>query len=134
MKGFCVCCCSTSGICARRSVTTMSPGFRPLFTSVSMPFVTPVSTGTALYVLPWRIHTLLLLWQSSMVSPSFSIISRGVKRRALEGTATTSIVSMVKMVTLAVRPGLSLRSSLGAEITTSYVTTLLSAVASWRTC
>ena len=48
MKGFCVCCCSTSGIFARRSVTTMSPGFRPLFTSVSMPFVTPVSTGTAL--------------------------------------------------------------------------------------
>ena len=38
------------------------------------------------------------------------------------------------MVTLAVRPGFSFRSLLGALMTTSYVTTLLSVVACWRTC
>ena len=33
MNGFCVWGCSATGMFARKSVTTMSPGFNPLFTS-----------------------------------------------------------------------------------------------------
>ena len=71
---------------------------------------------------------------SSIFWSFFSSASFTVKRSAFEGTASTPFFSSVKMVTLAVRPGFSFRSALGADITTWYVTTLLSVVACWRTC
>ena len=69
-----------------------------------------------------------------MVYSSPKSAALGAKRNALLLTAKTSFTSSVYMVTLAVRPGFSFSWGLAAEITTSYVTTLLVVVGSWRTC
>ncbi len=58
----------------------------------------------------------------------------GVNRNALLGNDNTPLRSAVYIVTLAVSPGNNFKSLLGAAITTSYVTTLLSVVASSLTC
>ena len=96
-----------------------SPTFRPDKISVLLPLLEPVSTAYALNTFPSFFHTFFSPGQSSMLSPSINNVSLGLKRRALEGMDITSNFSIVYMVTLAVKPGFSFRSSFGAEITTS---------------
>ena len=91
----------------------------PLTISVSMPLVVPTSTAWALNVLPSNVQSFCGASVSSMVCPFFSMASLGMKRRAFDGTVSTLFFSSVKMVTLAVRPGFSFRSLLGADMTTS---------------
>ena len=114
MNGLPPCCCSTSAAppLILKSVSTSVPSFMPPVISVMMPLVVPISTLWALNTVPSLVHTLWSPSQSSIVSPFCRNASLGWNRRALAGAASTSFFSRVKMVTLAVSPGLSFRSLL----------------------
>ena len=117
MKGLRSAAVCGSRLAAVSPTATVSPSTSPPRISVSSPLAAPVVTGHGCNSLPRTTQTSRMPGSSvaagatvSSNSPSSSV--SGTKRSALVGTASACSFSSVKIVTLAVSPGLSFRSGL----------------------